>query len=558
MRRPALLAAVLVVAGLTVAVAAPALRYDFVYDDEAMVLERKPFWELGAAAFLASRPHVTGRHLAAVSLDLDRLEAGTVPRPFHRTSIALAALLSVLVLGLAMRVGLSLFPAAAAAVLFAVHPAHVDAVVWIVCRSELLAAIGVVATMIVCIRPADDGALRHPWPAAAASALFATIAVLSKESALCLPILLVLARFFLGPRVALGAGLAGSAVATAAWLAVALPLMADIAPTQFVDNPLAHVPTLERIPKALAVLWQYAALLVWPHPLLPDRSWAMTNPGIVQGWIAAAAWAVAALVVLRLPRPSAAAFALAWMPAAFAVTSNVAAPIGVIMAERLLLLPSVGACLLAGVAVEALATTPLRRRIAAVAVLVVVAVFFTLFRARAAVWENGDVYFAASVAASPRSAKAQFDYGSWMIRRKNPVEAEAALARAVEMIPHFSRAANLLAESMARRGEPAAGAEVYRAYLVHRPDDAAAMKNLTRLLLKANRPQEAVEWAQRRTALEPGDRNALESLVIAEGAVRRAEESAKRRAAEGAERPAAEGAERRVLKPGAAPGPVNP
>lgn len=551
MRRPGLLAAALLVAGLTVAVAAPALRYDFVYDDEAMVLERKPFWELGAAAFLTSRPHVTGRHLAAVSLDLDRLEAGTVPRPFHRTSIALAALLSVLVLVLATRVGLSPFSATAAAALFAVHPVHVDAVVWIVCRSELLAALGVVATMILCIRPDGEAPPRRAWPVAAGSALLATMAVLSKESALCLPLLLVLARFFLGLRVALTAGLAGSAVAAAAWTAVALPLMADIAPTQFVDNPLAHVPALERIPKALAVLWQYAALLAWPHPLLPNRSWAMTDPGLVQGWIAAAAWAVAAVVVLRWRQPSIAAFGLAWVPAAFAVTSNVAAPIGVIMAERLLLLPSVGACLVAGVAAEALATTTLRRRVAAVPLVAVVAVFFTLFRARAAVWENGDVYFAASVAASPRSAKAQYDYGTWMIRRKRPAEAEAALARAVEMIPHFSRAANLLAESMARRGDPAAGAEVYRAYLAHRPDDAAAMKNLTRLLLQAHRPEEAVQWAQRRIALEPGDRDALESLVIAEGAVRRAAEKAKREAAGNAKPDAAQ-------QGGAASGPVSP
>ncbi|MFN2425772.1 MAG: hypothetical protein ABR587_04940 [Candidatus Binatia bacterium] len=529
MQRPGVLAAALLVAGLTVAVAAPSLRYDFVYDDEALILERKPFWELGASAFLQSAPWVTGRHLTAVSLDLDRL--GTRGKPdafaFHRTNLLVASLLSVMVLAFALRLGLSLPAATMAAAIFAVHPTHVDAVVSIVGRAELLAAAGTLAVLLICVRPRTGGATAGGAWVALGSAVFGTLAMHSKESALALPLLVVLARGVLGSRVAWLPALAGCGVAMLGWLAVTGASMASVDRTQFVDNPLVYAPILERIPKALAVLWHYALLLVWPHPLLLDRSFAETNPSLVAGWMAALAWtaAAAALWTFRRRAPLV-VFALAWFPVSFAITANVAKPIGTMMAERVLLLPSLSVCLLAGLAVGSLARTRGGRLAAVLVVAVVVAVLFGLYRERAAPWQNGDVYFAASAAGSPRSAKAQYDYGNWMLRKGNREEAEAAYARALAIVPDFSRAASYRAESMARRGDAGGGADVYLAYLAHSPEDWGAVTNVTRLLLDAGRPEEAVDWARRLVTLRPEDPLSIDTLVLAETAARRARERA--------------------------------
>jgi hypothetical protein len=77
---------------------------------------------------------------------------------------------------------------------------------------------------------------------------------------------------------------------------------------------------------------------------------------------------------------------------------------------------------------------------------------------------------------------------------------------------------------MATRGNPSGGANVYIAYLAVRPDDAAAVTNLTRLLLDAGRYNEAVRWAQRLVELQPGDQTAMDTLILAETTARRAEE----------------------------------
>lgn len=536
MPRSGALAAAALVAVLAVSVAAPSLRYGFVYDDEAVVLQRKPFWEFGLREFLESRPWGTGRHLTAVSLDLDRLAQGTVPLPFHATNLALSALLSVLVLALLLRLGLTPAAALSGAAVFAVHPVHVDSVAWIVGRAELLAAVGVVAAVLLSIRPDENAERRRSLLVAAATALLAFGALHSKENALVLPLLLLLARFFLGPRVALAPALAGSGLAIALWAVHIVPRMSGFEKPQFVDNPLVYAPFLERAPKALDILWRYAALTLWPHPLKPDRSWADTDPAMAEAWLATAAWLAAAVLVWALRRRAPrAAFALAWFPAAFAVTANVASPIGLLMSERLMLLPSVSAALLAALAFERVATTPARLRSAAAASAAVVALFFVAFQARATVWQSNDVYFAASAAAAPRSAKAWYDLGNWLLRSGKGAEAEAAYERALAIVPSLSKAAQYLAETRAKRGDAIGGADVYLAYLRTTPDDAGAVKNSARLLLQAGRPGDALRMAQRLVELKPGDQDALDSLVMVEAAAKR--EAA--RAAAAAEKAAA-------------------
>lgn len=552
--------AAVLVAVLAVSVAAPSLHYGFVYDDEAVVLQRKPFWTFELREYLNSRPWGTGRHFTAISLDLDR-DSGNeppAPLPFHRTNLALSALLSVLVLALLWRLGLSPAASLAGAAIFAVHPVHVDSVAWIVGRAELLAAVGVVATMLMAIRPRnentkstssrDDGAAPSSAQRTALVLVGSTLltfgAVHSKENALVLPLLLVLARLFLGKRVAIVSALAGTGVAIALWAIHIAPRFAGFEKPQFVDNPLLYAPLLERIPKALDILWHYATLMLWPHPLLPDRAWAQTDPGMFEAWLASAAWIAAAAVVWSMRRRAPrAAFALAWFPAAFAITANVVSPIGLLMAERLMLLPSVSAALLAALAFDRVATTPARRRVAMAAAAAVVALLFSAFRSREEVWRSNDVYFAAAAEGAPRSAKAWYDLGNWLLRSNKRTQAEAAYERALAIVPSLSKAAQYLAESRAKRGDPTGAAEVYLAYLKTTPDDAGAVKNSARLLLQAGRTDEALRMAQRLVELKPADPDAVDSLVIVEAVVRR--EAAKAQAA---------------VKPPArsAPAPVNP
>lgn len=459
------------------AVAEPTLDYGFVYDDRAVVEERSPAWEVGWREFLGTRTLGVGRHATLLSLDLDRREPLS-PRPFHITNTLLAAVNSLLVLALASSIGLPTTAALAAALLFAVHPTHVDAVVSIVGRAELIAALGVLLALLLHV-----SGYRGRLSLVALAAVSFFLALEAKESAACLPLLVASAEIF-------GAGGEARArrprawplaylVALAAWMALVAANFATTDPIPYVDNPLAHVGAAERVMRASELLWRYATWCVWPFGLKPDRGYAEIAAAALAGPTAALAWAMFALsaLALRKRRPLL-GFALLWLPLSFAVTANVAFPIGTLMAERLLYLPSVGPCLLAGMGVGALAEngSRVRRTLIAAATSIAVLALALAYDQRARVWSDDDHYHSVAAALSPRSAKAHYNLALSFARRERYAEAEQSFGRALAIVPDFGAAAYYRAEALRRLGRTEEAVDGYARYLETAPNDVDALR----------------------------------------------------------------------------------
>ena len=158
---------------------------EFVYDDRAAILEN-PIVQGQVSALSAFRSSVWGEPLGAGISSYRPLSPliwrlvwwlfPASPGAYH----ALSLILHVLAVGLFWRLGRALGsaegPLAVATVLFAVHPAHAEAVGSIVGQSDILAAcIGLIA-LEVCVRA-------RRFPGAAASVLLLA-AWLVKESAI--------------------------------------------------------------------------------------------------------------------------------------------------------------------------------------------------------------------------------------------------------------------------------------------------------------------------------------------------------------------------------------
>jgi tetratricopeptide (TPR) repeat protein len=459
------------------AVNEPTLDYGFVYDDHAVIEERKPVWDMSWREFLATRTLGVGRHVTLVSLDLDRREPLS-SRPFHVTNTTLAAMNSLLVLAVARSVGLTPAAALVTALVFAVQPTHVDAVVSIVGRSELLAALGVLAALWLHV----NGYFGRFALAGLGGASF-FLALASKESAACLPLLLILTEIF-------GVGRTRDAkcprawplpyvVAFGLWLALVWGNFATTDPIPTVDNPLAAAGALERILRAGELLWKYVAWTLWPFGLKPDRGYAEVGARIVAGPAAWIAWGavVASALALRRRRPLL-GLALLWLPASFAVTGNVAIPIGTLMAERLLYLPSLGPCLLAGMVFERLRANSARsvRAFAVIAAGAAVLLLAFAYDERARVWSSDDHYHEQAAALSPRSAKAHYNLALSFARRGRYEEAEQSFARALAIAPDLGAAAYYRAEALTRLGRAEEAAAVYTSYLETAPDDVNALR----------------------------------------------------------------------------------
>jgi protein O-mannosyl-transferase len=228
-----------------------------------------------------------------------------------------------------------------AALLYAVHPIHTEAVAWAVGRAELLAAGFLFAGWILHLRDRPVASL----------ACFA-LAMLSKESAVAFFPLVLLGDYAIGKwkprlRYSLSAGL------TLLYLALLWKVHGGhFGPTDIstVDNPLVDLPAGWRILNALRVAWKYIALQIYPAVLSCDysfnqipvyRDWRHTLPA------AFAAAAVAGIWIWALrKRQAGLALAGGIYFAGFAATANILMPTGTMMGERLAYLPSAGFCLL--------------------------------------------------------------------------------------------------------------------------------------------------------------------------------------------------------------------
>ena len=293
----------------------------------------------------------------------------------------------------------------AAALIFAVHPIHTEAVSSIVGRAEILAAGFIFAAWCLHLKDRPIAALT----------CFA-LALLSKESAVVfLPLILGgdYARGKWKPRISY----ALTAAMTMLYLAVLWKVQGGHlgrASISQLDNPLASLPAGWRILNAVRVAWKYVALHFYPAKLSCDysfnaipvyRDWRHTLPALFAALVVAAAW-IAAI----WKRKSALIVVGAIYLIGFATTANILLPTGTIMGERLAYLPSAGFCLLGGLVWSWLRD---RQRLVALAALTAVVSAFAMRTVlRNHDWRDNLSLFEAGVRAVPGSAKMHSGLGA--------------------------------------------------------------------------------------------------------------------------------------------------
>ncbi len=454
------------------------------------------------------------RPLTLSTYALNYAAHGPWPPGFHAVNVALHALASVLLLLVLRRMNGAPRAALIAAALFAVHPIHAEAVAGIVGRAEILAVVGTLGMMLACDqarRSGDAGRPAYPWCAAAIAA-YAT-AAFSKEIGVVAPALLLAweglcpaQRWLLRRRRAAVATYAGLTVVAAVYIA---------ARAAIVEPPLPHpgwhgVAAASRVLTAVRIVGEYLFLLVWPARLLADYPVAEAPPArsILDAGVLGAIFALGALtllvVVARRRIPLAAWGVVAFAVALFPV-SNIPFAIGVMKAERLLYLPSVGFIVaVAALASAALALPRARTLVAACVALAVVAGFGrTLARNRD--WFNNETLARATLSAAPDSPIFNSNLGLLHRERGEYGEARRFLERAAALEPRNGRTLGLLGDVELRAGNvDAAIARLEHARRLE-PGFAPNLHKLAEALFAAQRWRDAAEVLEDVRRLSPRD-----------------------------------------------------
>lgn len=439
---------------------APTVTFGWVYDDQMEVV-RNTF-----VTSLANLPRIFGttvwtgsgmetflyRPLALVTYAVNHQVSGTSPWSYHAVNVLLHAGAAALVVRLGLGWGLPRLAAGLAGILFAVHPVHVEAVVPVFGRKDLLATLFVLGTLLT-----HRGALARGGARMVAAPILYLAAMLSKEVG-AVGVALVVAQdlllerdrkaFLRRPRVPLL--YASYLLAAALYLAARSMVVGGlgIPDTSFFDNPLVAVPLATRLATAWVVSGKGLLLQILPVGQSPDYSFdAVPLVSSVGDPRLAAALAGTALGVgvLALPRVRRSPYplALACYGLALLPTANVLVLSGTLFAERLLYLPSVAFCLVAGTGLAWLAERG--RGAAGWAVAVAVLGAFSVQTARyASVWTDDVALFRYAVEAVPASTKAHHKLGEELLRRGELEGALRSLHRALEIAPENVWAAETL------------------------------------------------------------------------------------------------------------------
>jgi len=505
------------------------IRNDFTYDDVYIIQKNgsvhtlQSWWHVFARSYWPRAGGSDGyRPLTILAFTIEWVVGRGSPWIFHAMNIVLYGAVTVAVFWLAAML-LPLGAAWIVAALFAVHPVHVEAVANIVGQSELWVALLLLLAVGIYAKRRLTGQRLSIGGGAAICASYAA-ALFFKEHAVVLPALLIVVEAGLArderpvwPRLVTMRPLILwlTLVAVVYLGARALVKGDDLAGFQpYIVFQALDLSYTNRVLTMLGVVPEWLRLLLWPAHLTteyaPPYIDIAQGPNFVQlpGLILLLGILGLGVALWRkrdLPRV--AGFGIAWLVLTLLPTSNFIVPAGIILAERTLFLPSVGALLAFGVAVTFVSRqiaqaqsdgSDRRVRVVALAGLAGILVAGSWRSVtRTMVWHDNERLFMQAVVDAPRSYRAHYMLGAWYFETGRNKEGEHYYRHALALFPYDPFMAYNLASQYQRSGMYAAAIPLYRWVFNITPQfrRGEGRQNLAICLAYTNQPALAREQA---------------------------------------------------------------
>ena len=513
----------LVIAGITLAVFAPALWNDFVnWDDPTNFLYNPNYRGLGWKQLRWMFTSSLMGHwvpLTWITLGLDYVVWGMNPLGYHLTNLLLHAanaavfyLVACRLLGKAMgelgavplRLG-----AGAAALFFALHPLRAESVAWVTERRDVLSGLFFLLTILLYLRACEaEGARRRRWLSGSLGCY--VLALASKASVVALPVVLIVLDIY--PLGRLGGrwrdwtspearrvwkekvpffllALVGGAIAlSAVWGATALTrLDARSLPARVAALlwSLSFYVWKTLSPTGLSPLYALPARI---DPLAPRFVWGALAVGIFTGvfWALRRRWpaglAVWATYVVMLTPLS------AQLHAGYQLT-----------ADRYSYLACLGWALLAGAGVCAISRAlhsgligPRLARAALAIGAIWIGALATMTWNQVQVWRDSDTLWQYALEEDPHCFVCHSQLGVSLSDRGLFAQAIGHFERALAERPRYALARSHLAVALLRNGEPAKARTQFEQVLSQVPGAVSARTYLGEALVRQGELREAV------------------------------------------------------------------
>jgi len=526
----------------------PSLFHGFVnFDDNVYVYEnlhvRRGLTWLGVQWAFTNLDAAFWHPLTWLSLMADNQIYGLRPWGYHLTSLLLHGANTVLLFLLLQRMTNACWRSALVAVLFGLHPLHVESVAWVAERKDVLSTLFWMLTMLMYVRYAEHSGVqsagsplatsrvtrRAPLYYALALAFFIG-GLMSKTMVVTLPLVLLLLDWWPLQRAELRT--------QGSWRKGRVKMIGEKIPffaaavvfgviTIHGQNKLGTLPTiielsiLRRLQSAVFAYWGYLSQLCWPV----DLAIFYPYPAAVSAWrlaLGAAALVVVSGLLLRASRKRP-YLGLGWMWYLITLlpVSGLVQVSGFSHADRFTYVPLIGIFL----AAVWWARDQLRARPGGIVGLWVIGMVLAGLcllgtRRQLGYWKDGEALFRRALAVTANDSLTRNGLGDALLTKGQVSLAIEQLEEALLLEPAYSEAHNNLGIAFLQDGQPQKSIEHLREAIRLTPGKTQARINLGIALGKEGRLDEAIEELRQALRQAPDNPNAhctLGDALVAKG-----------------------------------------
>lgn len=562
----------------------------YVLDDDVVYLKNKDV-QAGISGIKSILSHsfiygFTGhndqsyRPVVLILFAIEKQFFGNNPHTGHFINVLLFAFSCLLLYNLLKRLlgsSLPLLPAVAA-LLFAAHPIHTEAVSNIKGRDDILNFIFFVLSLTYLLRHIDESRKKYFY----LSVLFFFLALLCKEMAVTFLAVIPLTIFFFReiPFKKIGRVMFPFAGAFILYMLIRSSVLDAVTfdeKMEVMNNALAAATNeSDRIATAILILGKYIQLLFFPHPLSWDYSFnqiPIVSFSDIQVIITLFVMLVlgiyaATILIKRIKSPVShfpyplshvLSYCILFFFITMSVVSNIFIMIGSTLGERFLFVPSMAFCIAIPVLLNRFGKNIL---LGGIGVIVLLFSFKTFTRNKD--WESNLTLFTAGVEATPNSSRAESALGSAyremgekepdpnkrielfqnsIIYYKKAIEIlpdntealynsgvsyyamgdkENALnvyEQTLKISPEYTNAANNAGVIYFERKEYDKAKKYFLQAIQYDPNNSDALGNLGAINHNQGNLKEAIEFYKRALILNPGNQNVRGNLASAEKAL---------------------------------------
>ncbi|MDD5449443.1 MAG: tetratricopeptide repeat protein [Candidatus Omnitrophica bacterium] len=503
--------ALIIILGL--AVYANSLNGKFVYDDETLIMKNAFIkdWSILPKVFTEDTGKGAGeryffyRPLQIISYAVDYHAWRLNVVGYHLTNVILHILVTLCIYWFINILFGDKIISIITAIFFVTHPIHTTVVSYISTRAESLYLLFMLISFIFYIKSSKTKGI-IPYVIMLSSY---SLSLLSKESALIFPVLILLYHYTFREKIRLREFLS---LTGAAFIYILLRMTVL---KYLITGAAPNAPLIQRIPGFFAAITTYIRLLILPlglHIEYGKPLFTFTDPKVISGLLILGAMIFCAFKTLKAN--GFIFFSLSWFIITLLPVSNLY-PLNAYMSENWLYLPSIGFFLALGGSLGAFYKKG-KFRILALILTACLLVFYSYLTIRQnETWREPVAFYERTIKYAPDSSKTYYNLGFTLYRMGEKQKSIPMYKKAIELKPDFVDAYNNLASVYYDMNMKEEAISLYKKAIELNPNYAEAYNNLAVMYDDKGREEETITMYKKAIELKPNYVDAYNNLASA-------------------------------------------